>query len=541
MGNPSESERLCRLRDALLAGLVERDLPVRLALIAALAGEHLLLVGPPGTAKSLIARRLHLAFSRSSYFERLLTRFTVPEELFGPLSIKGLEEDRYERLTTGYLPTASIAFLDEIFKANSAILNALLTLLNEREFDNGIRRDKTPLIAVIGASNELPENEELDALFDRFLLRLHVGSVSKDAFPSLIGLRGQATPDIPEALKLTEADVAVIQAEAQKVAVPDDVVALLCALREWCAAESIQVSDRRWRKIVKLLQVCALTNGRGSVSIWDCWLLQHCLWSTPDEREKIYQWYAARVGASAAMDPSRLTRIVVSWEGRLKADQSSRSQMQDAKGRPLYKSSSGRPTIKSDGSVQGKRGNESLYLAPPEASTSSGRSLMDRTNGGKGFTVAELGEFVLWTQGMRIHFSNWSKRDAYLAQPSNWHMTDATLAEMMEPTRQKPSYVDDCLRQIDDVKEQVLLYQSQLHQHIEGMKAEITSHLWVSAEFVTPAADKLKQTQDEVQTLLIRIMKTREGFELLPVESELLDECQEEEEEDPSGVQALSQ
>lgn len=120
-------------------------------------------------------------------------------------------------------------------------------------------------------------------------------------------------------------------------------------------------------------------------------------------------------------------------------------------------------------------------------------------------------------------------------------MTDATLAEMMEPTRQKPSYVDDCLRQIDDVKEQVLLYQSQLHQHIEGMKAEITSHLWVSAEFATPAADKLKQTQDEVQTLLIRIMKTREGFELLPVESELLDECQEEEEEDPSGVQALSQ
>ena len=226
----------------LVTGFVERDLPIRLALIAALAGEHLLLVGPPGTAKSLVARRLHLAFTEAEYFERLLTRFTVPEELFGPLSIKALEEDRYERLTAKYLPTASIAFLDEIFKANSAILNSLLTLLNEREFDNGIRREETPLIAVIGASNELPDSEDLNALYDRFLLRLHVDSVSKEGFPTLVRLRGHAKPTVPDELKLTSADVVAIQNAAEAIEIPGDVIALLCALREWCSAESISAT-----------------------------------------------------------------------------------------------------------------------------------------------------------------------------------------------------------------------------------------------------------------------------------------------------------
>ena len=150
--------RLADLLGQLESGLVERRRQVRLALLVALAGEHTLLIGPPGTAKSELARRLHLAFADARYFERLLTRFSVPEELFGPLSLEALEDDRYERLIDGYLPTASIAFLDEVFKANSAILNALLTLLNEREFDNGTQRLKAPLISVVAASNDVGDN-----------------------------------------------------------------------------------------------------------------------------------------------------------------------------------------------------------------------------------------------------------------------------------------------------------------------------------------------------------------------------------------------
>jgi len=139
------------LRDKVLTGIIklskgllERETEVRLLLLAALCGEHLLLLGPPGTAKSELARRLS-GMCGCDYFERLLTRFSVPEELFGPLSMKGLENDQYIRQTDGYLPTAEVAFVDEIFKANSPILNALLTLLNERLFDNGNQRLPVPL------------------------------------------------------------------------------------------------------------------------------------------------------------------------------------------------------------------------------------------------------------------------------------------------------------------------------------------------------------------------------------------------------------
>ena len=121
--------------------------------------------GPP-EGESEIGKRS--AFTKGQYFERLLTRFSVPEELFGPLSMVGLEKDMYVRKIDGYLPTAQVAFVDEIFKANSAILNSLLTILNERLFDNGSERIEVPLLCLVGASNELPESEELDALYDRF-------------------------------------------------------------------------------------------------------------------------------------------------------------------------------------------------------------------------------------------------------------------------------------------------------------------------------------------------------------------------------------
>jgi MoxR-like ATPase len=508
--------KLRAIRDSLASGLVERDDAIRLALLAALAGEHLLLLGPPGTAKSLLARRLHLAFAGSTYFERLLTRFTVPEELFGPLSIKALNEDRYERLTKSYLPSASIAFLDEIFKANSAILNALLTLLNEREFDNGSRREPVPLVAVIGASNELPQGEELAALYDRFLLRLQVDPVSASGFRSLLGLREETIPLLEPTLQLTPSDLAQIQAAAKEVEVPEDVVSLLEHLRKWCEVEKIQVSDRRWRKMVKLLQVSALTNDRSKVSIWDCWLLQHCVWSAPQDRTKAERWYMDRLGTETAIEPRRLTAIVLEWETSLASDREARSQVRDEKGDLLYLTRSGKLMTERKGKAQRRRGVEPLYRAPPELRNHS-YVFIDPTNVGRGFTRAEL-DVPLYPQAIEKFAFGGQSLEAYVADEKSWFVEDVDLPTAMEPARYPRARIDDCISQIEALAADVNDYLAGLSRHMATSEHDIRTHLWVADDLLTSARTALARTSSTIAALGKRVSDLRTGFSLLPVE-----------------------
>ena len=299
----------------LQKGLLERETEVRLLLLAALCGEHLLLLGPPGTAKSELSRRLSAA-TGGKYFERLLTRFSVPEELFGPLSMKGLENDEYVRKIDGYLPTAEVAFIDEIFKANSAILNALLTILNERLFDNGNQRFEIPLLCLVGASNELPESEELDALYDRFLIRRQVAQVSSGGLGTLARLAAGTLGDEDAALlssdsaneavggpELTMEDFRATAAAAYKsIDVPETVIDILTDLRNYLQDKCeppIYVSDRRFMKAVRMLQVAAFADGRSAVNEVDCLLLEYTLGQRPDDSQKV----RARVLEVIASDP----------------------------------------------------------------------------------------------------------------------------------------------------------------------------------------------------------------------------------------------
>lgn len=326
--------QLTHLVDVLQRGLVERGHCVRLCLLAALAGEHTLLIGPPGTAKSELARRLHTAFKEGHYFERLLTRFTVPEELFGPLSIQALEEDRYERHTEGFLPSASIAFIDEVFKANSAILNALLTLLNEREFDNGAGRMRCPLISVLGATNSVPEDEIADAFFDRFLLRLPVTPVSADGFSALLEVDSAHAWTAPaEPLRFGPGDLHLLAEDASHVQLPTAVVSMLGSLRKHFAALSFLVSDRRWVKIVWLLRVAAASEGRDTVELWDLLLLPWL--SAPDatRQAEVANWLTARLGVREAFSPARLTRVVEAFERQLDVEQQANDLDYDESGR----------------------------------------------------------------------------------------------------------------------------------------------------------------------------------------------------------------
>jgi MoxR-like ATPase len=289
-------QRMKDILKALNENIHEREEVFAVSLLSALADQNIFLYGPPGTAKSLISRRLAKVFKSKNYFEYLMQKFSTPEEVFGPISLTELKKDNYVRKTDGYLPTTEFAFLDEIWKSSPAILNTLLTALNEKKFRNGNQLLNLPLKVVVSASNETPpKGQGLEALYDRFLTRLYVPPMeNKNNFEILLQSGGTSDDiNIDENLLITNDEWEQWKKESNDVKLSKETLNIINDVRLRIEEKNrskeldVYVSDRRWQKASTLLKVSAYFCDREETNIIDCLLLSHCLWSTKDNKNEI--------------------------------------------------------------------------------------------------------------------------------------------------------------------------------------------------------------------------------------------------------------
>ena len=292
-------ERFKLLLREMNRGIYEKETEISLSLLAALAGESIILLGPPGVAKSMVARQLKTAFRDARSFEYLMSRFSTPDEIFGPVSIQKLKtSDTYERAVDGYLPTADVVFLDEIWKAGPAIQNTLLTVINEKLFRNGNREMCLPLKLLVAASNELPaKGEGLEALWDRFVIRIESRPIKleKNFRAMLLEVKSEERR-VKNSNAISSEEYEEWSKAIDKIGVKEAVLDAISNIRKSLRAvnvdeaaerRNIYVSDRRWKNIIRLLRTSAFMQDREEVSVCDMLPIYHCLWQEPEERDAI--------------------------------------------------------------------------------------------------------------------------------------------------------------------------------------------------------------------------------------------------------------
>ncbi|WP_225626156.1 AAA family ATPase [Streptomyces werraensis] len=280
--------RLRAVCEELSERFFERDDVVRTLVVTLLAGQHSLVLGPPGTAKSELARELTGRIDGAAYWEILLSKFTAPTRMFGPIDVAALARGEYRQVYDGRATTAHVAFIDEIFKCSTAALNETLGYLNERIYhpENGGAPIRCPLIGAITASNELPDGEDSAAIYDRLLVRIEVGYLEDPSnFAALVrsAVGRPAGPPPRTTLGLGALQRAVTEG-VPAVGVPDAIVDAVVTLRAALRRKELVASDRRWRQAVGLLQASAYLDGRTEVAGTDLSVLVHVLWDSPAQR-----------------------------------------------------------------------------------------------------------------------------------------------------------------------------------------------------------------------------------------------------------------
>jgi MoxR-like ATPase len=315
-------DAVSRLRAEVIEPLkrrfVGRNEVIDLIALAVTAGEHLFLHGPPGTAKSALIRQFATAV-RGSYFEYLLTRFSEPNEVFGPIDLVRLREGTVATVTTGMLPEGEFVFLDELFNANSAILNNLLTVLNERIYRRGAEVHRLPLLSLFAASNHLPEDDALRALFDRFLLRCHVDNLKREEMPRLLAAGWELERAGSLESSVSAGDLRALAHQVYRIELEG--VAERYADLVWKVRDlGIGLTDRRAVKVLKLVAASAVLCGRAEACVSDFWVFRY-LW---DREEQVVPLTALVAGVIEPHADEPATHPLAASPGRVDGEQLAR-------------------------------------------------------------------------------------------------------------------------------------------------------------------------------------------------------------------------
>jgi MoxR-like ATPase len=305
-------------RADLASALLEREGEIDMVLTALLCGEHALLVGPPGTAKSMLSDTM-ASWVNTERFSILFNRYTSPEEVFGPVSLSGLKADEYRRVIDNTLVTCGVAFLDEIFKASSAILNTTLKVLNERTFRNGKADVACPLELAIAASNEWPtESKELAALFDRFLFRKEVQPVQQESNIQRLMYDIDLTPKLTTTLTMDELSKA--REEARKLTISEAAKDAMRDIRKEVETQGVRVGDRRRRKSVPAIQAFAWLNGDSEVTTDSLEILKDIWWVEPTEQPKVVSDIVGKIAKPSRLIAAQLLGDAQEIERNCKVD-----------------------------------------------------------------------------------------------------------------------------------------------------------------------------------------------------------------------------